>query len=150
MTNPAYPQRLQEIVDDFNSASREEKLELLLDYSDRLPPLPERLQGDRGGMEQVHECATPLFMHAERDDGMRFFFDIPPESPTVRGYAGLLRDGVDGAPPEAILQIPEDLADRLGLGVVLTPQRLNGVYYLLARMKRAAAHHLLDQPPHAA
>jgi cysteine desulfuration protein SufE len=38
------PEKLQEIVDDFSWASREEKVEMLIQYAESLPPLPDWLQ----------------------------------------------------------------------------------------------------------
>ena len=50
------------------------------------------------------------------DEGkVRIFFESPPESPTVRGYAGILHEGLDGESPEAILAIPNDFY--LGIGL---------------------------------
>ncbi|NCC36496.1 MAG: cysteine desulfuration protein SufE, partial [Chloroflexia bacterium] len=51
---PGIPQRLQAIIEEFQASDRTEKLELMLEYADRLPPLPPHLQGHTG-MEQVHE-----------------------------------------------------------------------------------------------
>ena len=90
-----YPVKLQEIIDDFALASRQEKLEMLIQYSESLPPLPEWLQGERAKMEAVPECMTPVFLFAEKqpDGGLVFHFDIPPQSPTVRGLAAILANG---------------------------------------------------------
>ncbi len=135
--------RLQRIVEDFQYAEGSEKLELLLEYSRRMPPLPEWLQGHREQMEQVHECMTPVFVHAElRDGGMQFHFDIPPESPTVRGYAALLAEGLNGATPEEILRVPNDFHAAMELEGVLSPRRVNGIYAILAHMKRLATREL--------
>ncbi len=136
---PGLPTRLNEIIEDMRGASREEKLELLLDFANTLPVLPEWLQGKRDEMEQVHECMTPVFVYAERS-GQRLVFhlDVPPESPTVRGFAELLRQGLNGATPEQVLQVPDDLAERMQLQNVLSPRRVGGLRYLLAHMKRLA------------
>ena len=53
------PPALQEIVEQFREATPRERMELLLEFSDGLPPLPERLQSRRDQMEQVHECQAP-------------------------------------------------------------------------------------------
>ena len=83
------PTRLMQIIEDFEMAEGREKLELLLDYSERMPPLPERISQHHDQMNAVPECMTPVFVQAEReDDRMRFYFDIPRESPTIRGYVG--------------------------------------------------------------
>jgi cysteine desulfuration protein SufE len=97
MTN--IPPKLQEIVDDFASMTREEKVETLVAYSESLPPLPDRLKDERDKMDPVPECMTPVFLHGEKqpDGGIMFYFDIPPQSPTVRGLASLLASGLNGS-----------------------------------------------------
>jgi cysteine desulfuration protein SufE len=133
------PPRLQEIIGDFSVCDGQEKLELLLEFSDNMPPLPDSLQKQRDRMEQVHECMTPVFVHAElQDGGMVYHFDIPPEAPTVRGYAALLKEGLAGALPEQIMSLPPDFYRQMGIQDVVGPQRLNGITALLARLKRLA------------
>jgi cysteine desulfuration protein SufE len=110
----AIPPRLQEIIEEFGDSEGQEKLELLLEYSEKMPPLPDWLNRDTN-MEQVHECMTPVFVHAEMDNGgMVFYFDIPPESPTVRGYAAILSEGLHGASPKQILAVPGDFFKAMG------------------------------------
>lgn len=141
------PPKLQQIVDEFALAEGSEKLELLLEYSQSMPSLPDRLKARRAEMEQVHECMTPVFVIAEREDGgLHYYFDIPPEAPTVRGYAGVLGSGVDGASPEQVLNIPGDFYEQMGLPEVLSPRRLNGVHAMLAYLKRLAARELDASP----
>ena len=42
------------------------------------------------------------------DDGaVHLFFDAPAESPTVRGFAGILREGLEGVNYEQVLQVPD-------------------------------------------
>ena len=135
----AMPKRLQDIVEDFAFCEGREKLELLLDYSERMPPLPDWLQDQHENMDQVHECRTPVFVQSElQDGGMHFYFDVPPESPTVRGYAALLAEGLDGLSPQEILGVPNDFYLEMGLEKVLTHQRMNGLWAILAHMKRLA------------
>lgn len=133
------PARLQEIMSDFEISEGREKLELLLEYSEKLPPLPEWLQAARQQMDAVPECMTPVAVFAEQQDGgMKFYFDVPPESPTVRGYAAILADGLEGAAPEQILSIPNDFYQHMGLHEVLSHQRLHGMGAILAHVKQQA------------
>ena len=139
-----YPVKLQEIIDDFALASRQEKLEMLIQYSESLPPLPEWLQGERAKMEAVPECMTPVFLFAEKqpDGGLVFHFDIPPQSPTVRGLAAILANGLNGCSPAQIIAIPADFYAPMNLQEAISYQRLNGFQGVLAHMKQAAARHL--------
>jgi cysteine desulfuration protein SufE len=135
----ALPARLHEIIEEFAICDGEEKLELLLEYADKLPPLPERLRDLRDSMDQVHECMTPVFLHAEMEgDGMLLYFDVPPEAPTVRGYASILSHGLQGTPPKQILDIPFRFYEQMGIQHVIGPQRLNGISAMFAYVKRLA------------
>ena len=73
---------------------------------------------------------------------MEFYFGAPPESPSVRGYAALLSEGVKGAAPQAIIAIPRDFYYAMGLQEVLSGQRLNGMRAILAHIKRLAQREL--------
>jgi cysteine desulfuration protein SufE len=134
------PPKLQEIVDDFASMTREEKIETLIAYSESLPPLPDRLQEERDKMEPVPECMTPVFLRGEKqpDGGIIFYFDIPPQSPTVRGLASLLANGLNGTKPEEILSVPADFFLPMNLPEAISQQRINGFIGVLAHMKQTA------------
>lgn len=132
----ALPSRLQTIVDVFAGSPKQFRLEALLDYSRRLPELPDRFR-EPGRLEAVPECQTPFFLASEVDDDgtVHLFFEAPPESPTVRGYAGLLLDGLDGASATEVLSVPNDFYVGMGLEEVVTPLRLRGMGAILTRLK---------------
>lgn len=136
-TNGLTP-RLAEIVEDFDLCQGNEKLEYLLELSDLLEPLPDRLAGRRDEMDEVHECMTPVFVLAEQDDNGRttFHIDVPPDAPTVRGFAAILQQGLNGATAAEVLAVPGEFYLATGLQTVLSGQRLNGMSALLAHMKR--------------
>ncbi len=137
--SPQLPPRLQSIVDDFEQAEGRDKLELLLDFSAQMPPLPEHIAAQRESFDSVPECMTPVFVYAETTDGrLYFYFDVPPESPTVRGYAALMAEGLAGATPEQVLAIPGDFFNAMGLQQVISYQRIKGISAILAHMKRLA------------
>jgi cysteine desulfuration protein SufE len=136
------PPRLGEIVDDFAVLESEEKLEYLLEMARRLPPLPLRLQAQKDSMDVVHECNTPVFVHAEKgsDGRYEFFLDVSPEAPTVRGFAAILQTGLNGVHLEALMAVPAEFYLAMGLQNVLSGQRLNGIAAILAHMKKVAQH----------
>ena len=141
------PVSLQDIIYQFREAEPRERLEMLLEFSDELPQLPERLHAQRDAMEQVHECQSPVFLHTEINNGLvEFFLDIPLEAPTVRGYAGILADGLNQSSPAAILKVPEDVYLLLGLQDAITPQRLRGLHALIVYMKRQVQRIEAAQP----
>ena len=134
------PEGLQTIVEDFQMMEGQEKLEYLLELSERLPNLPEWLAGRRDSMDQVHECMSPVFVYAQKrpDGGIDFHFDVPRESPTVRGYATILQEGLSGETAETISGVPTEFYLQMGLQGVLSGQRLNGIGAILEHMKRLA------------
>jgi cysteine desulfuration protein SufE len=131
------PPRLAEIIEEFASAPREVVLEMLLEYADAVPPLPDDLAG-HAGMEQVPECQTPFFLRAgvAPDGTVSTWFDCPPESPTTRAFAGILAEGLAGATADEVLAVPDDLYQRMGLAGAISPLRVRGGSAILARLKR--------------
>jgi cysteine desulfuration protein SufE len=132
------PPALAEIVDLFATSPPRDRLELLLDYGQMLPALPERLSAHPERLERVPECQSPLFAAAEVDgDGrVHLYFDAPAEAPTTRGFAGIFHAGLDGQSAAAILAVPGDVTARLKLAEVVSPLRMRGASALLERVQR--------------
>ena len=132
---------LDTLIPRFKAADRTTRLETLLDYSRRLPPVPERYQNEKErGEHRVHECQTPVFLWVEVDSGkVHIHADVPPESPTVRGFISLLARSLDGAAPAEVARIPDDLLDQLGLTETLGMNRTQGLTAILYRIKRSVA-----------
>jgi cysteine desulfuration protein SufE len=130
--------RLQEIVDDFHDVPDKDRLQLLLEFSQDLPPLPERYAAHRDRMEPVPECQTPLFLavEVEPDDAVHLYFDAPPEAPTTRGFAAILHAGLDGLDADEVLATPPEFSSQLGLADLVSPLRLRGMAAMLSRIKR--------------
>ena len=136
--NGALHPRLQEIADDFTSMPDKDRLQLLLEFSQDLPALPERYAGHRDLMEPVPECQTPLFLavEVEPDETVHLYFDAPAEAPTTRGFAAILHAGLDGLDADEVLATPPEFSSRLGLADLVSPLRLRGMAAMLARIKR--------------
>ncbi len=138
------PEALSGIAEDFAAMTPPQRLELLLEFSDGLPALPERYAGHSELLERVDECQTPLFLVVEVDGDpvdppdrvVRLFFEAPPEAPTTRGFAGILHEGLDGLTAAQVLAVPDDAPYRFGLGEAVSPLRLRGMVAMLSRIKR--------------
>lgn len=131
------PAKLQQLVDLFATSPKQVKVEALVDYAKRLTDPPEALLED-GSLEQVHECQTPFFVATEvdRDGRVTLHFQVPRESPTMRGYAGILADGLNGATVQEILDVPDAFYLGMGIEEVVSPLRIRGMGAILARIKR--------------
>ncbi len=138
MTEQTLPPRLQRLVDLFAASPKQIKVEAMVDYSNRLADPPERLRSGEE-LERVHECQTPFFVATEIDGEtsvVTLHFDVPRESPTMRGYAGILADGLDGATVDEILAVPDTFYLGMGIDEVVSALRLRGMGAILARIKR--------------
>ncbi|AVT39956.1 SufE family protein [Plantactinospora sp. BB1] len=137
------PPKLAEIVAEFAAAPRDVVLEMLLEFSDAVPPLPAEFAG-HAGMEQVPECQTAFFLRAEvaADRTVTTWFDCPPEAPTTRAFAGILAEGLAGASADEVLAVPDDLYQRMGLAQAISPLRVRGGNAILARLKRQVREQL--------
>ena len=135
--------RLQEIADDFRSMPDKDRLQLLLEFSQDLPALPERYAGHRDRMEPVPECQTPLFLavEVEPDEKVHLYFDAPAEAPTTRGFAAILHAGLDGLDADEVLATPPEFSSQLGLADLVSPLRLRGMAAMLSRIKRQVREH---------
>src|SRR5512134_1920327 len=132
---------LETITARLASADRDTRLQTLLEYSRKLPDLPERLHVARDeGIGRVHECQTPVFLYVEVTAGrVAIHADVPRESPTVRGFLSLLIRILDGATPADVAALPDDLLDRTRLAGDLGLTRTQGLTAILQRVKREVA-----------
>ncbi len=130
--------RLEEIAEPFQMANRDFRLELLLDYADKLPELPNDYVPLRdAGMNMVHECQSPVFLMAEVNNGtVRVIGDVPKEAPTARAFVSILREAFDGEPPQEVLDAPRDALRMLGLSELLGMQRTQGLSAIYGRLRR--------------
>ena len=133
------PEKLQKVVDRFATAPRELKSQALLRYANRVPSLPPEFADDPNRLARVHECQTPFFLATEVDEegGVHFFFDCPPETPTVRGFAGIIREGLEGEHYSVVLEVPTTFYASMGLEDVVSPLRLRGMRAILAAIRRS-------------
>lgn len=131
------PERLAETRDDFLALEVRDRLQLLLEFSNELPELPERYAEHPDLLERVEECQSPVFIFVEvENDVVHLFATAPAESPTTRGFASILVQGLAGLTAQEVLDIPADYPQSLGLGAAVSPLRVRGMTGMLARVKR--------------
>jgi len=134
------PSALQGIVDDFAEMPSDQRLMLLLEFSDGLPDLPATYADHPELLEAVPECQSPIFLAVELADSgidppVRLYFSAPAEAPTTRGFAGILYEGLNGLRVSEVLAIPDDLPNCLSLTDQVSPLRLRGLAGMLGRIK---------------
>ena len=137
MEQTTLPERLAETRDDFLALGVRDRLQLLLEFSNELPELPERYAEHPDLLERVEECQSPVFIFVEVDGGIvHLYATAPAESPTTRGFASILAQGLSGLEVATVLATPDDFPFQLGLTRAVSPLRLRGMTGMLARIKR--------------
>ena len=131
-------EQVDELIADFANLRDSERLDLLLEFSESLPALPERYAVHPELLERVEECQSPIFLFVEidQDNRTRLFFSAPAESPTTRGFASILYSVIDGLPVEKALAFDTDFPFKLNLSQAVSPLRLRGMLGILTRIKR--------------
>lgn len=132
------PAELAQIRDDFQALELRTRLELLLEFSQELPELPERYRDHPDLFERVEECQSPVYIFVEIDDAriVHLYATAPREAPTTRGFASILVQGLAGLTVDEVLAIPDDFPQDLGLNEAVSPLRVRGMTALLGRAKR--------------
>jgi cysteine desulfuration protein SufE len=132
------PAALAEIRTDFRELGIKDRLQLLLEFSNELPELPEQYRDHPDLMERVEECQSPVFIFVEIDDAqiVHLWATAPKEAPTTRGFASILVQGLAGLTVDEVLAVPDDYPSDLGLTEAVSPLRIRGMTALLGRTKR--------------
>lgn len=135
---PSLPsETFDSLIRDFNSISVKDRLNLLLEFSENLPALPERYSEHPDLLERVEECQSPIFLFVEVNNGVvNLFFTAPAEAPTTRGFASILHATMDGLTVEETLNVDDDFPSKIGLSEAVSPLRIRGMRGMLARIKR--------------
>ncbi len=136
-----YPERLREIIEFFDSLEEVEKRENLIAYADNAPKQEPR-EGEAFDLEDVRkdeECTDTVGVYLRVEEGNRSCFRIalgPQVQTLTRAMTAILCTGLNGSPPESILDIRQDFVPKI-VGGELVRIRSQTVYYVLGRMKGA-------------
>lgn len=132
------PPVLRETRDDFLDLEESDRLLMLLEFSQDLPSLPEKYADHPELLERVEECQSPVFIFVEvsPESVVNVYATAPEQSPTTRGFASILAQGLSGLSVEEALAIPADFPDTLGLTKLISPLRVRGMTAMLWRIKR--------------
>jgi cysteine desulfuration protein SufE len=135
----------QEIIEAFQEVPQNVKLELLLEYSEALPVLPERYQDHPELLERVEECQSPvyLFVEVDAEKTVHIFLTAPDEAPTTKGFASILQLALDQEKAETVLSFDESFVDGLGITDLVSPLRIRGLQGMLLRIKRQVKEKML-------
>ena len=129
-----------DVAEQFQMLEGQDRLMILLDYAEQLPPLPDEYRELRDrGIDMVHECQSPVFLMVDvEDDVLRLHADVPEEAPTARGFTSILVEVFDGASVQTLLNAPADPLHELGLARLIGMQRTRGLQGIYAKLRNDA------------
>jgi cysteine desulfuration protein SufE len=139
-------ERVSAVVEDFQSMTGNDRLQMLLEYADALPELDVLFGEHPELLERVEECQAPVFIAVEgTSEKIDLYFSAPKEAPTTRGFASALNTALNGLTAAEILSVSDDFPTELGLDQLISPLRVRGMRGMLARIKRKTRELASDQ-----
>ena len=133
------PEAIERVLRRFRAMSRADKMQALVQYSQKLEPVPERYDEVDRSSFTIPECQTRVDIFPEVHQGkMHFYADVNVrQSPTVAAVLAVIFAAVNEQPPAVTLAIPRDFVRMLmdGMGLHAREAGLNA---MVARLKRAA------------
>jgi cysteine desulfuration protein SufE len=134
-----YPEKLQSIIDLFETLPEVERRETLVAYSESAKKQEPR-PNEKFNLEDVRkdeECADTVgvYLHVDDEGRAHLRMTLGPEVQTLtRAMTSILCKGLDGATPQEILDLPSDFVTRI-VGSELVRIRSQTTYYVLTRIK---------------
>lgn len=127
---------LDELIDNFDLFdSWEDRYRYLIDLGNRLPEMDESLLVDEN---LVKGCTSKVWLVIGRKDG-RFHFTATSDAQIVRGLIYFLITAYEGRTAAEILSYDiEGRFEKLGLDQYLSPNRRNGFFAMVEKIKAAA------------
>lgn len=129
---------MQEIREDFSLFDDwEDKYAYIIDLGRRLPALPESAKIDRN---KVEGCTSQVWLIHHSDAERHHHFEGDSDAMIVKGLVALLLKIYSGQPGETIRRIEiEPFFHELGLKQYLSPNRSNGFFAMVQRIRELAA-----------
>ena len=134
-----YPNKLNKIINLFESLPEDERRETLVSYADSAKNQEPR-QTDKFDLVDVRkdeECTDTVGVYLQVDEHGKAHIrmTLAPEVQTLtRSMTAILCKGLDGSTPQEILDLPSDFVTRI-VGTELVRLRSQTVYYVLTRIK---------------
>ena len=138
MTN--FPPTVEELIEEFSELEDwDERYDLIIDFGRELPALPTELQSENN---IVKGCMSSVWMvtQVSEDETKTIQIQADSDSIIVKGLIVILLAHYSGKTANQILESDAiELFEKLGLNQHLSPQRRNGLYSMVKRLKQLAA-----------
>jgi cysteine desulfuration protein SufE len=135
---------IQDLIDDFSYLDDwEDRYKYVIELGKGLAPLTEAEHCDA---TKVQGCVSQVWLVGESDDdGVHLSFRGDSDALIVKGLIAILLAMYSGQTPTDILAVDaKSVFEQLGLDEHLSPQRSNGLYAMVSRVREDAARQLAD------
>ena len=140
-----FPPTVDELISEFQEMEDwDERYDYIIDLGRELPALDASLQTEEN---IVQGCMSTVWLATEVHQNETQNIDIQADSDSiiVKGLIVILLSHYSGKPATEIVQSDAlELFEELGLNQHLSPQRRNGLFSMVKRLKQLAADHLVD------
>ncbi len=130
-------QTLDQVVEVFSLFDDwEDRYRYLIDLGKTVPGLPEK---EKTEANLVRGCTSKVWMVSDIRNGV-FHFEADSDAHIVRGLIGLLMILYQDKKPGEIADVAvEDIFEKLGLGQNLSPNRRNGFFSMVEKIRASAS-----------
>lgn len=143
MSESYIPPTVDELLEEFEEMEDwDERFDYLVDLGRELPELSTELQTDE---HIVKGCMSTVWLEARslESDPDRILISADSDSLIVKGLIVVLMSFYSGLTAKEILdKDPKELFTQLGLNSHLSPQRRNGLFSMVKRLRELAASKL--------
>ena len=137
---PKFPPSVDELIEEFEELEDwDERYDLIIDLGRELPELPSEFQTEEN---IVSGCMSTVWLVTNVIDEDQRVIEIQADSDSiiVKGLIVILMAHYSGKPASEILDSDAIvLFEKLGLNQHLSPQRRNGLFSMVKRLKQLAS-----------
>jgi cysteine desulfuration protein SufE len=116
-SSPAWPPKLEELVELLEVLDRGDRIQMLIDLADRFREVPESVaRRPFAADHKVPACESEAYLWAEkRDDGtLKFHFAVEnPQGISAKAMAVILDDTLSGEAPRSVAAVGGDVVYRI-------------------------------------
>lgn len=131
---------VEELIDNFEFLEDwDDRFRYIIDLGRKLPPLD---AADKTAETKVEGCTSQVWIVCHREPGNppRLLFCAESDAHIVKGLIAILLTIYSGKSPQEILAIDyKDIIGRVGFEQHLSPNRANGLYAMIERIRQMAA-----------
>jgi cysteine desulfuration protein SufE len=151
---PATDARVEEMIDNFSLFEDwEDRFRYLIDLGRKLQPMDPALKTEE---TKVRGCTSQVWIVERLEPGVEpgtpptLHFIADSDAHIVKGLIAVLLAIYDGRTPQEILAIDiKDAIARLGFAQALSPNRANGLFSMVERIRKLAAGEAASPSPGA-